>query len=416
LLLISGFAIGNPVLEGNFFPHPADQPIRFRLTDCSGGEEVTLRLTLYYGEERWESWATFTADRSGFVNPELISPIEGTYQEADPMGLFWSMVPEGEELEGKMFLPTGLEPLRYVLKIQAGEEVLQQRTFQRFFQASNVERSEIREEGLVGTFFKPEGEKPAPGVLILGGTEGGLNEPKAALLANRGYATLTLAYFGLEDLPEKLGEIPIEYFKRAVTWLEKQEGVKSDSIVVLGNSKGAEAALLLGAIDSRIAGVIAIAPSNLVWQGLDIGEISSSWTIEGEPLPFIPFLENSREEVEAMAGLHGKSLENIEVKEETIIPVEKIQGPILLVSGSEDSFWPSSKMGDLIVRRLEELEFPHTVKHREFPGAGHIFRIPYLPSLPKEENGELLFGGNKKKNSAAEAQVWQEILTFLENF
>ncbi len=42
---------------------------------------------------------------------------------------------------------------------------------------------------------------PHPGVILLGGSDGGMHEPNAALLASYDYAVLALACFGMEGVP-----------------------------------------------------------------------------------------------------------------------------------------------------------------------------------------------------------------------
>jgi dienelactone hydrolase len=79
-----------------------------------------------------------------------------------------------------------------------------------------VDRWPVREGGLVGTFFRPSTPGPHPAVIVLGGSDGGLREGSAAVLARQGYATLALAYFGVEGLPPELVEVPVEYFGRAI--------------------------------------------------------------------------------------------------------------------------------------------------------------------------------------------------------
>ncbi|HEX8259840.1 MAG TPA: hypothetical protein VF558_06050 [Rubrobacteraceae bacterium] len=64
-----------------------------------------------------------------------------------------------------------------------------------------VDRWPVREGGLVGTFFRPSTPGPHPAVIVLGGSDGGLREGSAAVIARQGYATLALAYFGVEGLP-----------------------------------------------------------------------------------------------------------------------------------------------------------------------------------------------------------------------
>ncbi|MEM5686604.1 hypothetical protein AAHB49_06340 [Bacillus cereus] len=67
----------------------------------------------------------------------------------------------------------------------------------------------IRENGLVATFFYNENKKANPGIIVLGGSEGGLNEYLAALLASHNFSVLALAYFGIDNLPKQLVEIPL---------------------------------------------------------------------------------------------------------------------------------------------------------------------------------------------------------------
>lgn len=48
---------------------------------------------------------------------------------------------------------------------------------------------------------------------------GGLSEPRASLLANKGYVVLALAYYGYQDLPKKPKMLDLEYFEEAMKYL-----------------------------------------------------------------------------------------------------------------------------------------------------------------------------------------------------
>jgi hypothetical protein len=111
-------------------------------------------------------------------------------------------------------------------------------------------KSEVAENGLVADFFTDPSVQPSRAIIMLGGSEGGKSWSRVrrpiALLVQRGYSLLSLAYFKSEGLPSSLEEIPLEYFEKAFDWLSTQTGIVPDQYAILGGSKGSEAALLLG--------------------------------------------------------------------------------------------------------------------------------------------------------------------------
>jgi dienelactone hydrolase len=114
--------------------------------------------------------------------------------------------------------------------------------------APDVIRTEVRERDLVGVLFRPSATGPHPAIVTVGGSTGGLRHSLqwAAFLAARGYMSLALAYFNYEQFPPVLHNAPLEYFDRAFDWLPSQEVVRSDKLAIMGISRGAEHALLLG--------------------------------------------------------------------------------------------------------------------------------------------------------------------------
>src|SRR5688572_2898341 len=100
--------------------------------------------------------------------------------------------------------------------------------------STSAGRTELRAGGLVGVLHTPDTPGPHPAVLLLEGSEGGVPEQAAALLAAEGFAALALAYFGVESLPPRLEEIPLEYFARALDWLRP----RATTVAVLGRSRG----------------------------------------------------------------------------------------------------------------------------------------------------------------------------------
>jgi pimeloyl-ACP methyl ester carboxylesterase len=172
-------------------------------------------------------------------------------------------------------------------------------------------RRPVEEEGLVGTLFCPYTPGPHPAVIALGGVGGGLREGGTEALASEGFAAMALAYFGVEGLPRELVEIPLEYFEKAIEWLKSQPEVDSKRIAIVGNSKGGELALLLGATyPEDVKAIVGYAPSAVVWQGITFDrEVyhagpRSPWALGGEPVPFARFASPLPAEMVRMVGFY----------------------------------------------------------------------------------------------------------------
>jgi dienelactone hydrolase len=274
--------------------------------------------------------------------------------------------------------------------------------------------------------------------MLLNGSDGGMHEQSAALLASRGYAALALAYFGVENCPTYLVNIPLEYFEHALTWLQAQESIDSNCLGVIGFSRGGELALLLGATFPALKAVVAGAPSGLVHSGMKNSRAvaESAWSYQGKAVPYI----SVKYSPEAMTSffLNGKQLKPLrllgsflpeleeaakgsEMAERATIPVEKINGPLLLISGQDDQLWPSAQYCELIIKRLRQHNYPYLYSHLSYQEAGHFVCFPYgLPSLPpwieRSRNLHIHFGGTPKANAHATSDSWGKILQFLEKY
>ena len=269
-----------------------DAPVSIQLTGLLAEQQVTLcaEMANYLGCT-WASQATLVADQHGCVDVADQRPIAGTYEQPDAMGLFWSMTPiRGAEPEG--IYPTSIASLHVRFTAEVNGSVIASGQVDRWLMAPNVSRTEVREEGLVATLFRPRASGTHPTVIVVGGSGGGLWEAPAALLASHGFVTLAFAYFGIDPLPPGLREIPLEYFGKGIRWLQRQEGVQPQPLGVLGQSPGGELALLLGATFPEIGAVVAYVPSGVLWMGIQLGDAARTqavpaWTFDGRPIPFM---------------------------------------------------------------------------------------------------------------------------------
>ena len=292
-------------------------------------------------------------------------------------------------------------------------------------------RQPVREGGLVGTLFLPADSAPSAAVLALGGAGGGLSEGAAETFASEGFAALALAYFGLDGLPRELVEVPLEYFEGAIAWLRRHPMVGPGRVAVVGNSKGGELALLLGAAYPRdIGAVVGYAPSAVVWQGIPFdrevyyGGPRSPWSLRGRAVPFVAW---ARPGVAEMVRITSLLLEDRPIgtrafyeralRDETAvaaarIPVERIEGPVLLISGTDDRLWPSTRLSEMAVGRLEANDRPFPHEHLRYEGAGHMIAPPgYEPAASWTNRFEL--GGSPEADGFANADSWPKVLGFL---
>src|SRR5690606_9928536 len=179
-----------------------------RVTGATPGSTVTLKaVSTRAGGSLWEASATFRADAGGNVDLTRDAPLEGSYAGCSAMGLIWS--------QEQVTKPTGpadgaasVAPVTTVLSaVSGGDEATA--TMEQSFHTPGVIRREVQEEGVCGALYLPEGPGPHPAVVILNGSGGGLNEPRAALYAARGYAALALGYFRCEGRPYWINDTPL---------------------------------------------------------------------------------------------------------------------------------------------------------------------------------------------------------------
>lgn len=257
---------------------------------------------------------------------------------------------------------------------------------------------DITDQGFAGKFFYTGDAPRKMGVLVLGGAEGGIPRYKAPWIAQEGYPVLALGYFKVEGMPDYLDMIPLEYFDKPIDWLLNHEKTTSDSIVVLGGSKGAELALLLASRRKEIKGVVAFSTSSVVFQGIPkvFWPPRSSWKHAEKPIAFVPYDYSQGFNPNDLLGLYSHSLKQQQYVNQATIEVENINGPILLFSGLDDKLWPSAVMGDMICERLKAKEFKNPFEHIKYENAGHTLNEFYMLGGTPEGNKEARIDSSRR--------------------
>ena len=283
----------------------------------------------------------------------------------------------------------------------------------------------VRDGDLVGTLGFPDGQGPFPGVLALGGSDGGVPDYFLQLLVREGFACLAQAYFNTPETQAALTEVPIERIERGLRWARSHPKVSAAGgrLAVIGGSKGGELALLVAATFPDLVGpVVAYTPSAVVWAGIDFsqprGSMQSSWCFQGRPLPFVPYPggvgPSSSDRGISVLPIYERGLDNTVAVDQAAIPIERARGPVLLISGEDDRMWPAARMCAMVVDRMRRNGREGSIRHLNFPEAGHVL-FPYHAPSPSGAALPMRFdlGGSPESGSAAHAIAWPDVVEHL---
>jgi bile acid acyltransferase/acyl-CoA thioester hydrolase-like protein len=200
---------------------------------------------------------------------------------------------------------------------------------------------------------------------------------------------------------------------------------------VVGGSKGGEAALLIGATYPTVAGVVSNVGSGVMMQGISQDVFTGSfldilrtrvpsWTLGGTPLPYMPNIVTA--ELEKLVA-QGEPVQlrmafepglSTDVCADATIPVERINGPVLLQSAEFDG-GGGPVFHQIAADRLAANGRPH--EHVVHLGAGHLIAAPpYAPTtvttLPVA-GVTMDYGGDPAATARARADAWRRTLAFL---
>jgi len=236
--------------------------------------------------------------------------------------------------------------------------------------------------------FLSEGNQQ-PLLVAFGGGSGGNDwerrylKPQRDSLLARGFALLAIGYFKTETSPGALDRISLNAIADTIFSIaQRHPQLDTSRIILMGSSKGAELVLNLASRFPKFKGVVALAPAHVSFPALTIAANTSSWQYNGAEVPYVPAPFETI--VPAIKGdlyaAFSMMLENTAAVERAEIEVEKINGPVLLLSGKADDQWPATEMSDQIMQRLARHHFTHRYRHLAFEG-GHAVPLQHMDSV-----------------------------------
>ena len=389
----------------------------------------------------WRSHTLMYTDCFNLASNTETAAQSGTYDGVDSAGFFWSMIPEEAEkaptLEARYKLfpsgqPVFSDPycrIKVAFSVYTGDTVIARTTHEKHQIAPDIDITEINDRGVRGVYFAPRNPLAREGVIVMGGSGGGIDRYWARHVASLGYRVLNLAYFNYQGLPDNLVRLPLEYFKKAIDWMKQQTG--AGRVALQGASRGGELVLILASTwPDDVACVVSYVPMHLMISGLAPGsqEPVSSWTLRGEEKPFVPVhvptVDMCRERgISLDRGIpvtpfYLEALQAAESDERVWIPVEQATAPILLVSATDDAIWPCSYGAERIIDRNKKYGGTAPVEHLRLKGAGHITPPPgtitsLSTSLYHQHARQLIaVGGSPAVNARSGAEAWRRVVDY----
>ncbi len=433
----------NPVLLG--------EPVAILLSGLSANEDVKItaeRVMTEWGSEKralYRAEATFAVGADGTLDLARANPKRGSYggsaKRADARGLFWSMKPVAASGAGDVSPDRKLLETRLQARSLNGDKVVAETVITFIKESPDVKTEPIAK--FPGAVFaiqtNASGVKTKrPAIILLGGSEGGSMVTRgAAQLASYGFAVLALPYYSppewpsqkaeLPALPAAFADIPIERLNEARAWLQAREVANADvdakQIAIHGTSKGAEFALLAGVHLPWVTSVVAVVPTDVVWEGwgdkVEPGK-HASFAFNGKPFPFVPYKDFAQEFMGFQTG------EDIRIRRPqdkgraanpaaavaARIPVERIKAPLMLVAGQDDQVWNSAMMAHNIAERRASANL-ETVS-LIYSDAGHYLSATGYDPTTQYDVGPMKGGGTPMGNAHAQADAWPKTIAFLQ--
>ncbi len=221
-------------------------------------------------------------------------------------------------------------------------------------------------------------------MICMTGSDGGLSFATymARFLQEHDIPALAFGYFKTKHTNSCLNEIPLETLLDAVAWL-KENGYRNIGMQAV--SKGSEYALTVAAMCSDVSCVIVKSPSYFCSEGLCKKQPSGSscWSYLGKAVPYTPYAMRSFNVKQMLWDAKELNILSVnthkDINPDSIIPVENIQAPILILSAETDTVWPSKENSERIAARLKDKGFSYPYEHITYTYMSHMMS-EYMPS------------------------------------
>ncbi|NXU93191.1 ACOT5 thioesterase, partial [Xiphorhynchus elegans] len=334
----------------------------------------------------------------------------------EPMGLLWALQPRRPFWQ--LVKRDVQSPFVLQLEVLEGHteppgRLLAQAQHERAFLRDGVRRVPVRDGRIRATLFLPPGEDTFPGIIDIHGFGRGLFEYRASLLANHGFATLALAYYKYEDLPQKLTELHLEYFEEAVNYMLQHPQVKGPGVGLLGYSKGGEVSLAMAAFLKNITAVAAL--------NSPVAVTSIPLCYKDKTIPSLTIYEQHIKVTDSnILDCSDIPIDAFQAPgNQSLIPIEKAEAQLLFIVGQDDHVVKSEYYATEICKLLQA-QGKENFQILSYPGTGHCIEPPFFPLYPIGNHPvfhkQAVLGGEVRAYSKAQVHAWPQIQAFFQKY
>uniref|UniRef100_A0A914VQ36 Uncharacterized protein n=1 Tax=Plectus sambesii TaxID=2011161 RepID=A0A914VQ36_9BILA len=396
-----------------------DTPVTITVERLRPGQKVTISAQVEHVGGKLESFAFLTADNHGCLDLRRDSSQGGTYEGVHPMGLFTTLQQSANQRSGLPLVPRNIDkPMQYRFSLINGHgfhesaSTIDTVLVERHFMHSEVDRHQIEVGRIRGALFLPKlraDDVKLPGIIDIFGMGGGLTEHRGALLASKGFAVLSLAYYNFRDLPTNLDEVDLNYFEGAIDWLTSQPYVM-DRIGFIGTSLGSMIAIHCGIRFPKLKAVVGI-------NGFHGLTVFAPLTCNGVPLPTVGGNLDDVQYTDVGVS-YSSFVGNIEVPEDSVLQIETCPADTnwLLISATDDRNMCSSKSAKLLEQRLISAGKGNQIRVLHMNNAGHLLDPPFIPhcasSYSKIYDTYMAWGGEKHAHALGQDLMWRSVIDF----
>ena len=282
-------------------------------------------------------------------------------------------------------------------------------------------RYTLERGGFYGWLYKSNPDYyPGKVILILGGSDGYFSQAKyiAEQFVKRGINALALGYWKQEGLPQEFCEVPLDTIEKAA---ERMRMLGMKQIGIWGISMGALAGLHIASLRPDLFSmVVSVSGIDFTPQAFAEGKKglpeTSAFSYHGRPLPWEPLTydrkqiawDSLKQRQPVMTSCYSGKTDQL-INPKSLIPVERISGPILCISAKNDSFWPSAECSARMMHHLDDAGFAYDHRLVVYEYGTHLMTPVKLQSDAYYANSRKSPEEMERARADAMAKVFERI-------